>query len=49
MINHFQSMTTIEKVKTILGAAFGAAVIYGLFWAFALGCVAIHGPEVCGV
>lgn len=49
MISHYQSMTNTEKVKTIFWAAFGAAVIYGLFWAFALGCVAIHGLEVCGV
>jgi len=50
MISYFQSLTTAEKAITILGATLGAAFIYGMVWAFAIGCVAIgYGPEVCGV
>lgn len=33
-----------------VGGAIGAVLVYGFFWAMAIGCVAVgFGPEVCGL
>lgn len=41
-------MTTVEKIKTVLGAILGVVFFFALFWGAAIGCVAFgYGPEVC--
>lgn len=50
MLKYFLEMTTAEKIKTVIGAAFGVVFIFALFWGAAIGCVAFgYGPEVCGL
>lgn len=35
--------------RTWVGAAMGLALFYLMFWVMAIGCVAIHGVEACGL